>query len=99
MRSRYEKIMRAAGHKAGSQWTEEGLWTKAEDAVIRRFMWDRPSWAKVGAMIGRTHAACPLGRGRFDGGCRDETLFLWPAYGAPVPRLRRRVHRQRGPKS
>ena len=40
-------------------WTRDGLWTEADDAVIRsRMRTDRPNWREVGARLGRTAAAC-----------------------------------------
>ena len=57
---RLHRLKRKAGH-TGGQWTTEGLWTEAEDGVIREAMSrDRPGWAFVAADLGRTPAACAV---------------------------------------
>ena len=59
VRDRYQRLVRAAGHQPGRQWTQEGLWTLEEDDVIRHHMHDdRPDWRSVAAMLGRTKGAC-----------------------------------------
>ena len=58
--SRLRRLMRRAGHEGG-QWTTEGLWTEAEDEVIREAMErDRPGWAFVASDLGRTAGACKV---------------------------------------
>ena len=61
-RSRLYRLMQKAGHEGG-QWTTEGLWTEAEDHVIRGEMVKgigNADWISVGARLGRTSRACAV---------------------------------------
>ena len=63
---RYRRLMRDGGHVPGQQWTEEGLWTPEEDAVIERVIRDHPErapfgrWPDVAGVLGRTLGAVRL---------------------------------------
>ena len=64
-RDRYSRLMRQRGH-TGGQWTEEGLWTEAEDRVISRIVEEHPgrvpmgTWPDVARILGRTVGAVRL---------------------------------------
>ena len=62
---RYRRLMRERGHRGG-QWTEEGLWTEAEDRLIGRIVEDHPrrapdgTWPDLARVLGRTVGAVRL---------------------------------------
>ena len=61
-RSRYRRLVRHAGHRGG-QWTEDGLWTASDDAVVRDAIAGcsrvpDDTWPAVAAQLGRTIGAC-----------------------------------------
>ena len=59
---RLRRLMRRAGHEGG-QWTTEGLWTEAEDDVIRGEMAKgigNADWIATARVLGRTRAACAV---------------------------------------
>ena len=67
-RDRYNRLMKAAGHDGG-QWTEEGLWTPEEDAVIRSYMYGDESgrvpmgtWPAIAEELDRTPGGGPDAR-------------------------------------
>ena len=77
-RSRYDQLKRKAGHHGG-QWTDDGLWTEYEDAVIRaQIVYPRApagTWDVIADRLGRTPGAvrtraCKLRRG-LDGTARS----------------------------
>lgn len=57
------RVEYARGHRTGTQWTKEGLWTAEEDAIVRAHMApegervDVWTWPAVAEAIGRTPAA------------------------------------------
>ncbi len=59
--SRYYKLQRKRGHIPGRQWTTDGLWTEAEDELIRRELVEKPvqrgTWEIISVRIGRTSKA------------------------------------------
>ncbi len=59
--SRYYKLRRERGHIPGRQWTREGLWSPAEDDMIRRQLGEGRApdgtWEIVSGRIGRTRKA------------------------------------------
>ena len=56
-RSRLRRLKQKAGQSG--HWTTVGLWTPAEDDVIRERMWlDGPGWREVAESLGRTPGAC-----------------------------------------
>ena len=62
--TRYERLMRERGHVPGRLWTEEGLWTKVEDDLIRCHLRaagaaavQPGTWGAVAGQLGRTAAA------------------------------------------
>lgn len=63
--SRWNRLMRARGHVRG-QWTEEGLWTQAEDRLIARIVEEHPervpmrTWPDIARVLGRTDGAVQL---------------------------------------
>lgn len=63
--ARYNRLMRQQGHNGG-QWTEEGLWTAAEDRQIARIVEEHPgrvpmgTWPDVARVLGRTVGAVRL---------------------------------------
>lgn len=63
---RYNRLMRQHGHRGG-QWTEEGLWTEAEDGAIRRAIEEagvgpvpHGTWPDLARVLGRTLGAVRL---------------------------------------
>ena len=62
---RYHDLMHQRGH-TGGQWTEEGLWTRAEDRLIERIIEEHPgqvpmgTWPDVARVLGRTVGAVQL---------------------------------------
>lgn len=61
--TRYERLQRKRGHVRG-QWTQEGLWSEAEDRIFRRHLAPagarvpHGTWGPVAEQLGRTPAAC-----------------------------------------
>ena len=60
---RWGVLMKKLGHKAGKQWTKEGLWTEEEDREIARIVEEHPrrvpagTWPDVAEHLGRTVGA------------------------------------------
>ena len=56
--SRMKRLMQKHKHRPGL-WTEEGLWSAAEDDVIRAAIrLGMPRWDLVAELLGRTRGAC-----------------------------------------